>query len=148
MSERGRTRGTGPLTRSEAMARVRSKNTAAELTLRRALWEKGLRYRVHAKLPGTPDLVFPGPRVAVFVDGCFWHGCKLHYTAPRANREFWAAKLARNISRDARVDLELAGLGWTVLRIWEHEVERDCAGVVGRIDQAVRAGRGTPKSCR
>lgn len=90
--------------------------------LRRKLWSMGCRYRLRLKLPGSPDLVFLSARLAVFVDGCFWHGCPLHHTLPAANREFWLRKVTRNQERDRRVDEELVALGWRVLRIWEHEV--------------------------
>lgn len=110
--------------RSETMARVGSRNTTPELALRRALWAAGLRYRLHRDLPGTPDLSFVGARLAVFVDGCFWHGCPQHYSAPATRSEFWANKLRRNVDRDRRVGDELTAMGWTVVRVWEHEVRR------------------------
>lgn len=110
------------MSKSQQMARVRSRNTAPELALRRALWAQGKRYRLHADLPGTPDLVFITPKLAVFVDGCFWHGCPVHYTAPAANSGFWQAKLERNLARDRHVDQALSAAGWSVLRIWEHEI--------------------------
>lgn len=125
------------LTKSEQMARVRSRNTAPETLLRKALWARGLRYRLHPGLPGTPDVSFPGAKVAVFVDGCFWHGCPEHYTAPVRNAEFWAGKLRRNLDRDARVDTELAERGWVSVRIWEHEVSRDLQAAVAKIAAAV-----------
>lgn len=121
------------LSKSEQMARVKSKNTALEVTLRKALWHRGARYRLRQKLPGSPDLVFIGARLVVFVDGCFWHGCPEHHTFPKANAEFWRAKLERNLARDRRVDQELVDLGWTVVRIWGHEVERDLEHAVERV---------------
>lgn len=128
-----------PLSKSEQMARVRSKDTDAELLLRRALWSAGLRYRVTArKLPGTPDITFGSTKLAVFVDGCFWHGCPEHYTKPRANDSFWQEKLRRNRARDERVDAELAALGWLSVRVWEHEVYEDVGNVVDRVKTLVR----------
>lgn len=121
--QRARERRGRPLTKSEQMARVRTRHTAPELQLRREIWHMGLRFRLHAKLPGRPDLVFPTPRVAVFVDGCFWHRCPQHATNPKQNGEFWKQKLAGNVARDRRVDYELRQLGWTVIRLWEHTVE-------------------------
>lgn len=115
------------------MARVRSKDTAPELALRRALWQCGLRYRLRPALVGTPDLCFIAARVAVFVDGCFWHGCPQHYSAPVRNAEFWSRKVARNVERDRRTQSALEADGWTVLRIWEHEVTTDLPTVVARI---------------
>ena len=119
------------------MARVKTRDTAAEVALRRALWARGRRYRLHAKLPGRPDVVFPGKRLAVFVDGCFWHGCPEHYTAPATNSPFWQRKLEENTTRDRRVDRQLAEQGWRVLRLWEHEVEGSLDDAVERIVAAL-----------
>ena len=105
-----------PLSKSEQMARVRSQNTLPEVYLRHALWRLGLRYRLRSALPGSPDIVLPRYRTALFVDGCFWHGCPEHYRSPVANGDFWTAKLTRNMNRDARADAELAGMGWHVIR--------------------------------
>jgi len=129
-----------PLTKSEQMARVRSSNTDAELVLRRALWQRGLRFRVtYRTLPGSPDVAFTRWRLAVFVDGCFWHGCPVHYTLPKANRSFWKSKKARNCARDARIDGELRTRDWTVLRVWEHDVYDTIEAVVCRVLQALAA---------
>ena len=130
------------LTRSQNMARIRAKNTKPELLLRKALWAAGLRYRKHAKTPvGRPDIVFLGPRVAVFIDGCFWHGCPHHYVRPRSKTEFWSAKLEENVRRDVRQTLELESLGWNVCRFWEHEVFEELPTVVQRVSDAVETGR-------
>ena len=106
------------------MQRIRGKHTKPEQRLRKALWAAGIRgYRLHAKTPaGRPDLVFPGPKVAVFIDGCFWHGCPAHYVRPRSREAFWAAKLRENVERDRRQTLALEEAGWRVLRLWEHDV--------------------------
>ncbi|MEK6251657.1 MAG: very short patch repair endonuclease [Actinomycetota bacterium] len=128
-----------PLSKSEQMARVRSSNTKPELTLRRELWRRGLRYRLGVRLPGRPDICFIGRRVAVFVDGCFWHGCPDHYTAPRQNWEFWQAKLERNMERDRRVDRELQDAGWSVLRLWEHQTHGESlVEAVEAVEQSLR----------
>src|SRR4051812_21964937 len=111
------------LTRSEQMARIRGVNTTPELRLRARLWSTGLRYRLHLRTPaGRPDLVIPGAQVAVYIDGCQWHGCPKHYVRPRSKDEFWAAKLHENVARDLRQTQQLEALGWRVLRFWEHEV--------------------------
>ena len=106
------------------MQQTRRKDTAPELALRSALHRRGLRFRVdRAVLPGSrrrADVVFPGIRVAVFVDGCFWHGCPEHGSMPRANRGFWEEKLAANRRRDRDTDQELDRAGWKVMRFWEH----------------------------
>lgn len=105
------------------MRRQRRRDTTPELVIRRALHARGHRYRVDAPLPGMrrrrADLLFSGARVAVFVDGCFWHGCPTHATAPVANSEWWRQKLAGNRLRDHDTDQHLLSTGWTVIRIWE-----------------------------
>ena len=99
------------------MSRIRGKDTKPELVLRRALTALGVRYRVHnRRVPGTPDLSHTGSRVAVFVDGCFWHGCPRHYRPPRSRVEFWARKLEYNRDLRKRVTARLSG--WNVLQIW------------------------------
>jgi DNA mismatch endonuclease (patch repair protein) len=127
--------------RSETMRRVRSKDTSCELLLRRELHRRGLRYRLHTDLPGKPDIVFVSARLAVFVDGCFWHGCPEHCRIPTTNRRYWEAKIARNQKRDATADAALRADGWRVVRVWEHRV-RDKASrakIVARIVRLVRA---------
>lgn len=111
------------LTRSEVMSRIRSKNTKPELVLRKALWASGLRYRLYYDIPGKPDLVFVKPRLAVFLDGCFWHGCPLHYSGPGTRQDFWKAKLRRNVLRDMDVEDELANADWRTIRIWQHDLK-------------------------
>lgn len=106
------------------MRRARRRDTAPELALRSALHRRGLRFRVdRAVLSGSrrrADVVFPSLQVAVFVDGCFWHGCPEHGTMPKANRSFWKEKLAANEVRDRDTDEQLEQAGWMVLRFWEH----------------------------
>lgn len=127
---------------SSRMAAQRRRDTRPELQLRRILHSRGLRYRVDAMLPGLPrrraDLTFPTRRLVVFVDGCFWHGCPEHKTAPKNNASWWATKLARNVERDRETDAYLADLGWRVLRIWEHE---DPGRAADRVEAAVRSGQ-------
>lgn len=120
------------------MARVGAKNTLPELILRRALWRMGLRYTLHPQLPGRPDLVFIKARVAVFVDGCFWHRCPAHSTAPRTNSAFWMSKLSRNVARDHQVRVVLQALGWTVVRVWEHSLAYGAAHPAKNIARVVR----------
>lgn len=109
--------------RSYCMSRIRSRDTQPEVRLRKALWKAGYRYKLKSKLPGKPDLVFPARKTAIFVDGCFWHLCPKHAVSPRTNRPFWDRKLKTNKERDRAVNKKLRGLGWRVLRVWEHEVE-------------------------
>jgi DNA mismatch endonuclease (patch repair protein) len=107
------------------MRRQATRNTSVELAVRRALYARGLRYRVHQRpltgLPRVADVVFSKVRVAVFVDGCFWHACPEHATWPRSNAEWWRNKLERTRSRDAETDDLLSEAGWIPVRIWEHE---------------------------
>lgn len=130
--------------RSKLMGRVRQHGTSIELLLRQKLWSAGLRYRLKTKekLPGSPDLVFVRAKVAVFVDGCFWHGCPIHGTRPKTNEDFWAMKLSRNRERDAQVNRKLEALGWVPVRIWEHEVKTqldECLSKVCAIIEARKA---------
>lgn len=111
------------LTRSENMSRIRSRDTKPELVLRKALWAAGCRYRLYYNLPGRPDLVFLRSRLAVFTDGCFWHGCPIHYSAPGTNQDFWKNKLRKNVLRDMATDDALTSDNWKILRIWEHELK-------------------------
>jgi DNA mismatch endonuclease, patch repair protein len=104
------------------MSRQRTRNTEPELSLRRALHAVGIRFRLHRKdLPGQPDIILPKLRLAIFVDGCFWHACPDHGTSPRANADWWKLKLEATVARDRRNDLALLELGWEPLHIWEHE---------------------------
>lgn len=120
------------------MKRVKQKDTAAELALRSALYERGLRYRLHRRIEGVVvDVVFVTAQVAVFVDGCFWHGCPLHATFPKSNQTYWLPKLAENKERDLRQSQKLRLAGWQVIRLWEHECLPTSRGAVGRIERAV-----------
>lgn len=129
--------------RSEVMSRVRGKgNKATELRLVEIFRANKITgWRRHAKVFGSPDFVFPKLKLAVFVDGCFWHGCPEHGTTPVANREFWAAKITRNRERDREVNRELKRRGWRVLRLWEHELrKRREAAALRRITRALKRG--------
>lgn len=121
-----------PEQRSGLMARVRTRDTAPEVALRRALWAAGVRgWRLHPELPGRPDLAWRSRRLAIFVDGAFWHGHPDYYRGQSG--PFWDAKIARNRARDAHVNAELEGLGWRVLRLWDFEIERDVTTCVKRV---------------
>jgi DNA mismatch endonuclease, patch repair protein len=119
----------------------RQTNTSPELALRSALHRAGFRFRTHLRpvrsIRCTADVVFPRQRVAVFVDGCYWHGCPEHGTWPSTNSAYWTAKIRGNMERDRRNDALLADAGWLVIRLWEHEttakgVERVAAAIVAR----------------
>lgn len=122
------------------MARVGSKGTKPELVLRKALWKAGCRYRLKNRLPGKPDIVFPGKKVAIFVDGCFWHGCPLHGAIPSTNIEFWKSKIENNAKRDNDVTKKLAAIGWKVVRLWEHEIKENLEAVVKRVASELQCG--------
>ena len=124
------------------MQSQRTRDTAPELALRKALHALGLRYRVdRAPIPGSlrrADIVFARQRVAVYVDGCFWHGCPEHGTRSKSNTAWWEEKLARVRARDADTDRALAEAGWFVVRVWEHE---DLRAVAGNVHDIVRLRR-------
>lgn len=112
----------------------RGRDTGPEMAVRRALHARGLRYRVDHPLPfdrrRRADIVFTRAKVAVFIDGCFWHGCPEHGTTPRTNTAFWADKIVTNRVRDADTTARLEGLGWIVLRFWEHEEPHVCVNII------------------
>lgn len=119
------------------MQSVRQKSTSAEFALRRKLHAYGLRYRIQVPVLTKPrrvaDVAFIGPRVAVFVDGCFWHGCPQHATWPKQNAEFWRAKILANQQRDRDTDERLRAEGWKIVRAWEHEPSERVAAKVATI---------------
>jgi DNA mismatch endonuclease (patch repair protein) len=130
------------------MAAQARTGTAPELALRRELHRRGLRFRVDYRfdLEGLrrrrADLAFTRRRIAVFVDGCFWHACPLHATSPKANGAWWSAKLAGNVARDRDTDERLEHAGWRVVRIWEHESVGDAADRVASAVEAWSGGSG------
>lgn len=118
------------------MGNQKRRDTAPEVALRKALWSRGWRYRVDHKVVGRKrrvDLAFTRLGVAVFVDGCFWHGCPHHATTPKANREWWEQKLAANVARDRDTDRALHDAGWAVIRVWEHEDAARAADLVEQV---------------
>lgn len=136
-----------PEPKDEAATKVgkanRRSDTKPELRLRSVLHGRGHRYRKNLllRLDGArvrPDLVFTRWKVAVFVDGCFWHGCPEHQHIPKSNREYWVPKLAANVERDRRVDRALISEGWSVVRIWEHT---DLDVAVSAVEDALRQAR-------
>jgi DNA mismatch endonuclease (patch repair protein) len=127
------------------MSSLGTKNTLVEVAVRRCLYRLGMRYRLHIAVPGLSrrsiDIAFERLKVAVFIDGCFWHGCPLHGSIPRSNTAWWAAKIESNMNRDAATAAHLTALGWRVLRIWEHADPDEAAHV---IRDEVCARRGVP----
>ncbi len=131
------------------MQRTARKDNAFERGVRSQLHAHGLRYRIHHPIPGmkrtTSDFAFPSLKIAVFLDGCFWHGCEVHPPSVKKNTDFWLAKIERNRTRDARATAHLAELGWTVLRFWEHETTD---AIVTRIASVVETRRNARLSDR
>lgn len=119
------------------MQAIRSRDTKPEQLVRSLLHAQGLRYRVAAKplpdLRRTADIIFRPAKVAVFIDGCYWHGCPEHYVAPKTNPAYWSGKVAGNVARDRDTDRQLTEAGWKVLRFWEHESPEECARAVRRV---------------
>lgn len=112
--------------RSFNMSMIKGKNTQPEIILRRIISAAGLRgYRLNYKLPGKPDIVFTKRKIAIFIDGCFWHKCSRCFIKPRTNAKFWNKKIDSNVQRDKVVSTELKSKGWKVLRIWEHELRNE-----------------------
>jgi DNA mismatch endonuclease (patch repair protein) len=123
---------------SAVMRANRKRDTRPELRLRSALHNRGLRFRLGVTIVAenvrvVPDVIFSRARLAVFVDGCWWHGCPEHANTPRSNTAYWVPKLARNVVRDRRVDAALLSAGWAVVRIWEHENVSDAADRLQRL---------------
>ncbi len=124
--------------RSSVMRQVKGRNTTPELKVRRVLWGLGLRYRLHRReLPGAPDIVLPGRKLALFVHGCFWHGhdCARGARVPKQNRDYWTGKIGKNRVRDERTRTALQALGWTPLVVWECEL-KDLPALTARLKVA------------
>ncbi|MGF1925419.1 MAG: very short patch repair endonuclease [Bacteroidia bacterium] len=120
--------------RSSMMSKIRGKNSVPELLLRRALWAKNIRFRIHRKdLPGRPDIVIEKYKLAIFVDGDFWHGYEWERRKPKTNESFWIPKIERNMERDRYVNSTLTEMGYNVMRFWEHDVEGNLKGCVNQI---------------
>ncbi|GHA70606.1 very short patch repair endonuclease [Streptomyces termitum] len=135
--------------RRRNMQAIRSRDTQPEQLVRRLLHAQGLRYRVAARpLPGlrrTADIVFRPVKVAVFIDGCYWHGCPEHYVPPRTNPGYWSDKVAGNMARDLDTNARLKEEGWTVLRFWEHDEPGECAALIAAEVEKLRARAQKPE---
>jgi DNA mismatch endonuclease, patch repair protein len=120
--------------RKHNMSRIRGKNTTPEIKFRKLLYARGFRgYRIHPDLPGKPDIAFTRQKIAIFIDGCFWHKCPIDFKEPDTRKDFWLKKINSNVERDRKTDFELKSLGWTVFRVWEHEIRKDPAAAVQRL---------------
>ncbi len=113
-----------PIQRKYNMSRIKSSNTLIELRFRKFIWKKGLRgYRIKSKIAGKPDIYFPKQKVAVFIDGCFWHKCPIDFIRPKSRNNYWDIKIENNIKRDKKIDQVLKIQKIKVIRFWEHEIE-------------------------
>lgn len=130
--------------RSKIMSSIKRENTKPELALRKALWARGIRYRAHYGDEHI-DIAFPTKKLAIFVDGCFWHGCPKHLRLPKSNESYWHPKLRKNIERDRAKEARLKADGWAVVRIWEHELS-DVNGAVRKIKKALIQAPPAPPS--
>ena len=120
--------------RSYNMSKIKAKNTKAEIILRRSLYKQGAKsYRIHYNIEGKPDIAFPKKKIAIFVDGCFWHRCPLHFVEPETRADFWLKKIESNVKRDRVVDDKLRKDGWQVIRFWEHEIIENPADTTFKI---------------
>ena len=131
-----------PISRSENMRRIKSKDTSIEIILRKELWKRNLRYRKNVKdIYGKPDIVFKKQKVAVFVDSEFWHGKQLleGKYIPKTNTDFWVKKLSRNIERDKEVNAFLEREGWTVLRFWEKDIRATVIKCADKIETVLNS---------
>ena len=134
--------------RSLTMSRIRKADTKPELVIRRLVFARGLRYRKYsASLPGKPDLTFARAKVAVFVDGDFWHGWRFNEWEHKLCSDYWKKKIRRNMERDVSNKALLEREGWTVIRIWEHEIEENADACVDRIEATVRLTRKMGRIC-
>lgn len=128
--------------RSKTMSKIRGKNSVPELLLRRALWARNFRFRLHrSDLPGKPDLAIDKYRLAIFVDGDFWHGYQWEHRKPKTNTQFWWPKIERNKQRDKFVNQQLTEMGYTVMRFWEHEIRQNLDACINQIVLYVEAAR-------
>jgi DNA mismatch endonuclease (patch repair protein) len=124
--------------RKKIMASIKGRNTHLEISFRKTLWNLGIRgYRIYPLIPGTPDLLFVRYKVAVFIDGCFWHVCPTCYTRPKSNQEYWDKKARENRKRDMEVNEKLTSMGYKVIRIWEHDIKHFSQDVNERIKREI-----------
>lgn len=128
--------------RSKTMSKIRGKNSVPELLLRKGLWAKNFRFRLHRKdLPGRPDLAIEKYKLAIFVDGDFWHGYQSNLRQPKTNPGFWGPKIERNKQRDRFVNQTLTEMGYTVMRFWEHEVKQNLDACINQVMLYIEAAR-------
>ncbi|HAC14604.1 MAG TPA: very short patch repair endonuclease [Bacteroidetes bacterium] len=124
--------------RKKNMSHILGKNTGPEIKLRKLLWSNNIRgYRIHYNLPGKPDIVFTKKKIAIFIDGCFWHKCPVDFQEPETRKEFWMKKINSNVERDQKNTRQLQDDNWTVMRFWEHDVRKNPAEIVKTIKETL-----------
>jgi len=126
-----------PKQRAYCMSQIKGSNTKPEIAVQKGLWALGYRYRLKNKLPGRPDIVFPGKKVAIFIDGCFWHKCPKHFTMPKNRKKFWKDKIEGNVERDKIVNKKLKYMGWSVVRLWEHEINGNLDKSLSKLEKVL-----------
>ncbi len=120
--------------RSEIMSKVKSKDSKIEIDFRKAIWRAGLRYRKNPpKYFGKPDLVLKKYKTVIFVDSCFWHGCKKHCRLPATRKKYWTEKIERNRKRDQEVNCYYRKIGWKIIRVWEHEIKNSLKETIKKV---------------
>jgi DNA mismatch endonuclease (patch repair protein) len=128
--------------RSKTMSKIRGKDSLPEMLLRRALWKQNIRFRIHRRdLPGRPDLVIDKYKLALFVDGDFWHGYQWQNRKPKSNTGFWIPKIERNMQRDRFVNEQLTEMGYTVMRFWEHQVKENLQACINQVLLYIEAAK-------
>lgn len=121
------------------MSKVRNKDSEIEVAFRKKLWNTGIRYRKNViKYFGKPDLVLKKYKIAIFIDSCFWHGCKKHGSMPQVRRKFWKKKIERNKQRDKEVSRYYKKIGWNIIRIWEHEIKKSSTQIILKIKNSLK----------
>lgn len=116
------------------MSKIKSKDTKIEIEFRKAIWKAGFRYRKNPKgYFGKPDLVFQKYKIVIFIDSCFWHGCKKHCRLPSTRKDYWIPKIERNKQRDKEVNRYYKKEGWKVVRVWEHNINKNLDGIITRV---------------
>ena len=125
--------------RSEIMSKVRSKDSKIEVDFRKAIWKAGFRYRKNPiKYFGKPDLVLGKYKTVIFVDSCFWHGCKKHCRLPATRKKYWTEKIERNKKRDKEVNCHYKEIGWKVIRVWEHQIQKNFNKTIKKITKFLK----------
>lgn len=125
--------------RSFNMSRIRASGTKLEFFVRKELSKRGYKYRKNVSyLPGKPDIAFVNKKIVVFLDSCFWHGCRYHCRIPNTNVRYWKEKIARNKKRDKEIKDKYKKMGWTILRFWSHQIKKDPQKVISRIEEVFK----------